>query len=221
MHGRCDEKAAGYGREDKEDEDGGPRPHSTKADGEEIPYGRGTAMFQERRQLSRSWENAFYSKVHYEQGMHERFRAAVEAEDADQARAAEEEAKTVHRRGVADDGNQRLRNCDSSASSGNGHAFVSPWPADETAPVSEFLLLSPDFQQEYILRRLAMGERRVRYAADYGSLMMMQQLNLGEMMIREAEELLTVTGWGNAALTERIDEVKQMALQVKFNYDLI
>lgn len=140
--------------------------------------------------MSRRWESAFFARVHFEEGMHERFQRVIDAEEHEM---------------IAGRTNEEL---------------FPNWPADEEAPPHLFSKLSPALQLRYILNRLVMGERRVRYAVDYGSLSMMYQLNLGERMVNEAESLLVQLGWMNEELQERIDEVKATATKVKYDYDL-
>lgn len=144
----------------------------------------------ERRDMAGKWENAFFGRVHFDDGMHERFREAVSADE--------------HERLVTMTNEQ----------------LFPDWPADEEAPPHLFRKTAPAMQLRYILNRLSMGERRVRYAADYGSLSMMYQLSLGELMVGEAERHLDELGWMTDELREKIEEVKRMAAKTNYDYDL-
>ncbi|KEG10364.1 hypothetical protein DQ04_03821060 [Trypanosoma grayi] len=145
----------------------------------------------ERRRIARNWENAFFGRVHYEPGMHEQYQSAVESEDAE----AGPEQKS------------------------NRELFPD-WPEDEEAPLHEFRRLPDALKKRYIINRLSMGERRILYAPDYGSLLMMQHLNLGELMINEAERLLVECGWLNETVGAKIAAVRDSAAKVKFDFDL-
>nr|CCC95013.1 conserved hypothetical protein [Trypanosoma congolense IL3000] len=155
--------------------------------------GTARATPEDRRRIAQSWENAFLGRVHYEPGMHENFQAVTNLE--------EEERKV----GLQGDG-------------GGDQAFN--WPDDEEAPLHEFLQLPDDLKRRYIIRRLVMGERRITHAPYYGSLLMMQHLNIGELMINEADNLLRECGWMNEAVASKIKEVRSRAAKVKFEHDL-
>ncbi|GET86925.1 hypothetical protein, conserved [Leishmania tarentolae] len=157
-------------------------------------YGMGSATAQQRRQVRQHWEKSFFGRLHYEEGMQSRFAEALKSE--------EEEA---FRQLIA----------------GQSHADLFPrWPEDEEAPLSEFKRLRPSLQLHYITNRLSSGERRIRYAADFGGLLMMSQLNLGEMMIKEADMLLRELGWMNEEVSAKIEEVQALASKTKFDFDL-
>jgi hypothetical protein len=161
---------------------------------DERVYGNGSATAQQRRQVRQHWEKSFFGRMHFDDGMHSRFAEALASE--------EEEA---YRQSI----------------DGHTHAELFPrWPEDEEAPPAEFKLLRPSLQLRYIVNRLSMGERRIRYAVDYGSLSMMYQLNLGELMVKEAEKLLLELGWMNDDVAAQIDEVKMVAAKIKYDFDL-
>lgn len=104
---------------------------------------------------------------------------------------------------------------------GKSHREIFPdWPEDDEAPPHEFRRLPDDMKRRYIANRLAAGERRIVSCVDYGSLVMMQHLNLGERMINEAERLLVECGWMNELLAEKIGAVRECAVKVKFEFDL-
>ncbi|KAG8348189.1 hypothetical protein TRVL_00963 [Trypanosoma vivax] len=145
-----------------------------------------------RRRILQSWENAFFGRAHYEPGMREGYRAAVDSEEGGEV---------------------------ASAGMSNRELFPN-WAEDEDAPYHEFLQLSDALKRRYIINRLAMGERRVTFAPYYGSMFMMQHLNLGEMMINEAERLLTDCGWMSDTVASKIAAVRESAARVKFEYDL-
>lgn len=159
--------------------------------GPDLPTGSGTRTAKERREITKHWEKAFYGRVHYEEGMHEGYAEASQADEED--------------RELTGKSNREL---------------FPDWREGESAPRHEFLRLRPALQRRYILNRLAMGERRVRYAAYSGSFLMMAQLSLGESMMREAEELLKELGWMNRELAERIEKVRQDLIEIKFENDL-
>lgn len=150
------------------------------------------ATVEERRRMAKSWENAFFGRVHYEPGMHDRYQAALDAEV--------EEHATLDEKDMCD----RLPN----------------WPDDEETPLHEFLQLSDAAKKRYIVRRLTMGERRINYAPYYGSLLMMQHLNLGELMISDAEHLVRESGWMTECVASKIEAVRECASKIKFEYDL-
>ena len=74
--------------------------------------------------------------------------------------------------------------------------------------------------QEYIVDRLVKGERRIRFATDFGGMAMIVQSAAGETMIGECEELLTHFGLMNDALRVKIQELRDVALDMKVQYDL-
>ncbi|KAG5484036.1 hypothetical protein LSCM1_05889 [Leishmania martiniquensis] len=157
-------------------------------------YGAASATGQQRRQVRQQWEKSFFGRLHYEEGMHSRFAEAFKSEEEE-----------VLRQSIA----------------GQSHADMFPhWPEDEEAPLSEFKRLRPSLQLQYILNRLSSGERRIRYAADFGSLFMMTQLNLGEMMMREADTLLRELGWMNDDVAAKIQAVQLLASKIKYDFDL-
>ncbi|KPA76486.1 putative mitochondrial hypothetical protein [Leptomonas pyrrhocoris] len=161
---------------------------------DERVYGLGSATAQQRRQVRQQWEKSFLGRVHYDEGMHSRFAEALASE--------EEEAYGQSIEGAS-------------------HAELFPrWPEDEEAPLAQFRRLRPALQLRYIVNRLSMGERRIRYAADYGSLSMMHQLNLGELMVHEAEKLLGELGWMNEDVAAQIEELKMLAAKIKYDFDL-
>ncbi|KAG5505270.1 hypothetical protein JIQ42_07477 [Leishmania sp. Namibia] len=167
---------------------------SEQQEQDERIYGMASATAQQRREIRQQWEKSFFGRLHYEEGMHSRFAEAFKSE--------EEEA---YRQSIA----------------GQSHADMFPcWPEDGEAPLSEFKRLRPSLQLQYILNRLSSGERRIRYAVDFGSLFMMAQLNLGEMMVREADMLLRELGWTNDEVAAKIEEVQTLASKVKYDYDL-
>ncbi|KAG5509966.1 hypothetical protein GH5_07814 [Leishmania sp. Ghana 2012 LV757] len=167
---------------------------SEQQEQDERIYGMASATAQQRREIRQQWEKSFFGRLHYEEGMHSRFAEAFKSE--------EEEA---YRLSIA----------------GQSHADMFPcWPEDSEAPLSEFKQLRPSLQLQYILNRLSSGERRIRYAVDFGSLFMMAQLNLGEMMVREADMLLRELGWMNDEVAAKIEEVQALASKVKYDYDL-
>ncbi|KPI88649.1 hypothetical protein ABL78_2253 [Leptomonas seymouri] len=156
--------------------------------------GRGSATAQQRRQSHQRWEMSFFGRVHFDEGMHSRFAKALASEEEEAYRQSME---------------------------GHTHAELFPhWPEDEEAPLAEFKRLRPSLQLRYIVNRLSMGERRIRYAVDYGSLSMMYQLNLGELMVKEAEKLLVELGWLNDDVAAQIEEVKAQAEKIKYDFDL-
>ncbi|KAK7195174.1 hypothetical protein NESM_000441800 [Novymonas esmeraldas] len=158
-------------------------------------YGSGSATAQQRRQLRQQWERSFSGRLHFEDGMHSRFAAALKSEE-------EEEA---HKQSIA----------------GAAHAELFPcWPEEEEAPLHEFTRLRPSLQLQYIVNRLSSGERRIRYAVDFGGLTMMAQLNLGELMVREADALLRHLGWMNEEVAAKVEEVLAMAAKIKYDFDL-
>ncbi|ESL07710.1 hypothetical protein TRSC58_04597 [Trypanosoma rangeli SC58] len=150
-----------------------------------------SATAKERHRITKSWENAFFGRVHYEPGMHEKYQAAMEIEG--------EEAGSLRR--------------------SNRELFPN-WLEDEEAPLHEFRRLPDALKRRYIVNRLTMGERRITHAADYGGLLMMQHLNLGELMINEAERLLVECGWCNDAVAAKIEAVRECAAGTKFEFDL-
>ncbi|CAG9571003.1 hypothetical_protein_-_conserved [Leishmania major strain Friedlin] len=157
-------------------------------------YGMGSATAQQRRQVRQQWEKSFFGRLHYEEGMHDRFSEALKSEDAE-----------AFRQSIA----------------GQSHADLFPhWPEEEEAPLSEFKRLRPSLQLHYIVNRLSSGERRIRYSVDFGGLLMMPQLNLGEMMVKEADTLLRELGWMNDEVAMRIEEVQALASKIKFDFDL-
>lgn len=161
---------------------------------DERVYGHGSATAQQRRQVRQQWEKSFFGRLHFDDDMHSRFAQAL---------ASEEEEAYRH------------------SIEGYTHAELFPrWPEDEEAPLAEFKRLRPSLQLRYIVNRLSAGERRVRYAVDYGSLSMMYQLNLGELMVSEAEKLLLELGWMNDDVASQIEEVKTLAAKIKYDFDL-
>ncbi|KAF5222652.1 hypothetical protein ECC02_004229 [Trypanosoma cruzi] len=166
-----------------------------RGDGEEAADTTGgkrtSATAEERRRIARSWENAFFGRVHYEPGMHEKYQAALETE--------EEEEELMRK---------------------SNRELFPHWPEDEQAPRHEFQRLPDALKKRYIVNRLTMGERRITYAADYGGLLMMQHLNLGELMIKEAERLLVECGWCNDDVAAKIEAVRDCAARTKFQFDL-
>lgn len=161
---------------------------------DERVYGNGSATAQQRRQVRQQWEKSFFGRMHFDEGMHSRFAEALASEEEEAFRQSIE---------------------------GQTHAELFPrWPEDEEAPLAEFKRLRPSLQLRYIVNRLSMGERRIRYAVDYGSLSMMYQLNLGELMVNEAEKLLLELDWMNEDVAAQIDEVKTLASKVKYDFDL-
>nr|CCM20058.1 hypothetical protein, conserved [Leishmania guyanensis] len=167
---------------------------SQQGEQDEHTYRMGSATAQQRRQVRQQWEKSFFGRLHYEEGMHGRFAEALKSE--------EEEAFRL-----------------SIAGQSNADLFPQ-WPEDEQAPLSEFKRLRPSLQLQYIVNRLSSGERRIRYAVDFGSLFMMAQLNLGEMMITEADTLLRELGWMNDEVAARIEEVQALASKIKYDLDL-
>ncbi|EKF37637.1 hypothetical protein MOQ_002166 [Trypanosoma cruzi marinkellei] len=163
-----------------------------RGDGADTTGGKRTsATAEERRRISRNWENAFFGRVHYEPGMHEKYQAAMETE--------EEEEELMRK---------------------SNRELFPHWPEDEEAPRREFHRLPDALKKRYIVNRLTMGERRITYAADYGGLLMMQHLNLGELMINEAEQLLMECGWCNDDVAAKIEAVRDCAARTKFQFDL-
>ncbi|EPY33877.1 hypothetical protein STCU_01889 [Strigomonas culicis] len=148
--------------------------------------------------------------------MHERYSAAVEAEEAErtqppprQAASPPPDAAAYHayRQRAVDEG-------------GASAAAGITWALDEPAPPHRFRALPPPVQLAYILRRLTMAERHIHYAADYGSLRMMAQLHLGEQWLTECEALLRQLGWWNDELGERVAALRDAATRLKYDYDL-
>ena len=161
---------------------------------DERVYGHGSATAQQRRQMRQQWEKSFFGRVHFDDSMHSRFAEALASEEEEAFRQSIE---------------------------GHTHAELFPrWPEDEEAPLAEFKRLRPSLQLRYIVNRLSMGERRIRYAVDYGGLSMMYQLNLGELMVNEAEKLLRELGWMNDDVAAKIEEVKMLADKIKYDFDL-
>lgn len=142
--------------------------------------------------MSKKWENAFFARVHYEEAMHEKYAEAMRVF---------ENAHSKH---------------SSTASDGAG----GDWPDDDAIPSHVFHSLTPGEQQHYIIRRLSLGEKRIRYCPDFGSLSMMYQLNLGESMISEAERWLKEMNWMNEELEAQIASVRKEAYRIKYDYDL-
>ncbi|ORC86123.1 uncharacterized protein TM35_000301630 [Trypanosoma theileri] len=154
----------------------------------------------DRRRLASHWEKAFFGRVHYEPGMREHYRSATEAE-----REEKEPQEGKDEMGLEYMSNREL---------------FPNWAEDEEAPLHEFRQLPAALRRRYIANRLAMAERRVMFAADYGSLLMMQHLNLGERMLNEAEALLVECGWWNSVVAAKIEAVRDHAAKVKFEFDL-
>ncbi|KAH9600092.1 hypothetical protein LSM04_001964 [Trypanosoma melophagium] len=157
------------------------------------------AQAGDRRRLANHWEKAFFGRVHYEPGMREHYRSATEAE------SEEKEQEREMGMGIEYKSNREL---------------FPDWPEDDEAPLHEFRQLPAALRRRYIANRLAMAERRVMHAVDYGSLLMMQHLNLGERMLNEAEQLLVECGWWNSAVEAKIAALRDHAAKVKFEYDL-
>ncbi|RNF04539.1 hypothetical protein TraAM80_05137 [Trypanosoma rangeli] len=67
----------------------------------------------------------------------------------------------------------------------NNRELFPNWLEDKEAPLHEFRRLPDALKRRYIVNRLTVGERRITHAADYGGLLMMQHLNLGELMMNE------------------------------------
>lgn len=174
-----------------------------------------TATAQERHAMRTRWEKALYGSVHFEAGMHCRYAAATAAEDAE---------KSFVPSGEDSDNGEHTRACNgphtNSEAAKEVEAMVARWSPDSELPDFLFRRLSAVKQSAYIVHRLTAAERRIRYAPDYGSLLMMQHLNMGEMMLTESERLLTERGWMNEALRRRISELRTLAHQIKFDHDL-
>lgn len=153
---------------------------------------------KERKSIATNWENAFFGRVHFEEGMHQRYSEAC---------AAEEE----ERRG-------NPKNFCASEQSVKWSNFLST--EDSETPLFFFHRMPAEEKLAYIIDRLTKGERRIRFAPDYGSLTMMAQLNLGELLLNDAEILLNEMKWMTPALQERIVSVKAIAAKIKYDYDL-
>lgn len=65
------------------------------------------------------------------------------------------------------------------------------------------------------------GERRIAVSQDYGSLMMMQHLNVGCQMIDEAEALVRHFGLMTPVVEEKIDDIRHQAYVIKYDNDLL
>ncbi|EPY41530.1 hypothetical protein AGDE_02394 [Angomonas deanei] len=149
--------------------------------------------------MAQHWEKAFFGRVHYEEGMHERYKGALDAEEEERYFDHESQGNIIDL-------------CKKK---------IPSWDETEKVPQALFLArLAPNEQLQYIIYKLTFAQRRIRYAADYGGSSMMLQLQLGETALTEAEELLTKLDWMNDELQEKIEELKLDANTVKFEYDL-
>ncbi|CCW66817.1 unnamed protein product [Phytomonas sp. Hart1] len=153
-------------------------------------HNKGTATSRERLGIAKKWENAFFGRNLYEPGMREHFQEAVQSEAQDE----------LGRKSFT--------------------ALLPSWPEDEATPLEEFRQVPAVLRLRFIIHRLTMAERRIRYAVDYGSLSMMYQLNLGELMLHDAEVLLKAMDWLNDEVQERIEDLKGIVVRVKYDYDL-
>eukprot|EP00796_Vickermania_ingenoplastis_P004291 gene4291-3107_t len=182
--------------------------HSFHEKGEGNPFGSSinnkqagsSCTGEERRSIAAKWENAFFGRVHYEDGMHARYAEAVAADEQRESGLDLEfgeafSIKDLERR------------------------FPS-WTEDMPSPRHLFHLLSAKNKLSFILDRLAKGERRIQFAPDYGSLSMMSQLHLGEMMLKDAESLLLELGWMTPELQDQILALKKAAARIKYDYDI-
>lgn len=162
----------------------------------------------ERKKFAARWENAFYGKIHYDPGMRERYESAAEEEAAmDEAIRQRQQPSAKHHSSSSSDQNE------------SGSNPPLPSGADDLT-VDQLKDLPEGHVKHYIVSRLTRAERRIKFSVDYGSLYMMSHLNDGEMLLREAEELLTLFGWMNAALRVKIDELRDDAYKIKYDNDL-
>lgn len=152
---------------------------------------------QDRRSLASHWENAFFGRVHYEEGMHQRYAEAV-----------------------AEDENEKPNLSDSYKGDSSVADQLSSWPEDSNVPDYLFFGQPAAEKLKFIIDRLSRGERRVKFAPDYGGLTMMAQLSLGEQMIREAEKRLNDMEWMTSDLQAKITEVKEAAAKIKYDFDI-
>lgn len=173
---------------------------------------RGTFTGQEKKSLASRWENAFFGRVHFEDGMHQRYAEAVEAEEKEKERDRERWCD-LH-------GNCNYSQGNSRGTSTIGNLWFPNWSEDESTPRNLFHSLSAKEKLRFIIERLSKGERRIKFSPDYGGLSMMAQLNLGEFMIKDAEKLLLELDWMTPDLQANIESIKKEACRIKFDYDL-
>ena len=74
--------------------------------------------------------------------------------------------------------------------------------------------------RQKIIQCLVKAERRIKFAADYGSSGIMALLNDGEMFLREGEELLVEKKWMTSDMQARIDGLRKHAEDTKFDNDI-
>lgn len=170
-----------------------------------------TFTAQEKKSLASRWENAFFNRVHFEEGMHQRYAEAVKAEEMEN----EDEKK----RFFGDEENGTMSR-DASAANPRGSSWFPHWCEDEVAPRNLFHCLTAKQKLSFIVERLLKGERRIQFSPDYGGLSMMAQLNLGEFMLKDAENLLLELEWMTPEVQSKIDQLKELAARIKFDYDL-
>lgn len=166
---------------------------------------------QEKKSLASRWENAFFSRVHFEEGMHQRYADAVKAEQME----SEDEKKQRF-----EDGENSTMSKGTNATNPRGSAWFPHWCEDELTPRNLFHYLSAKEKLSFIVERLLKGERRIQFSPDYGGLSMMAQLNLGEFMLKDGENLLLELEWMTPEVQSKIDQLKELAARIKFDYDL-
>lgn len=177
--------------------------HAGVGSAREAPHSSSSTANQ-RRGVRQQWERSFFGRLHHEEGMHSRFAEAIAAEKEEETMAAAHQQRPL---GSDNDDSKRQ--------------MMLKWAdTEEEAPRYLFHRLRPSLQLEYIVTRLSQGERRIRYAVDYGSLSMMYQLNLGERMVREAEALLLELGWMNDEVAGQISDIQAVAAKTKYDFDL-
>lgn len=174
---------------------------------------KATFTGQEKKSLVSRWENAFFARVHFEEGMHKRYAEALKAEEKEKEKDREKWEDEEDTTGGSNEINP-------TASSSAAKPWFSNWSEDETTPRNLFHAFSAKKKLRFIVERLSKGERRIKFAPDYGGLTMMAQLNLGELMIKDAEKLLLELDWMTPELQDNIEKVKSMASRIKFDYDL-
>ena len=154
-----------------------------------------SATNEERKQMHQHWENALLTRVFCEPGARERH-AEAQAREARAERHAESTRST----------------------SQNGEPW--PPPGHVVVQLEELVERARDEQQSYIVDRLVRAERRIRYAPDFGGEFIMVHLHQGEAFLSEAQYLLEKLNMMTPALKMRIEELRDLCVKHKFDYDL-
>lgn len=207
-----------------------PNQTTGSSGGYQKVYNTNSVNAQERRKIRQRWENAFYGKLYYEAGMRETYRGTAEEEaEMDQTiRDSPPSSSSSSSSGFSRPPAEphplydAVRQCwiYQPVLTTEPEVMQFPPPEGYVVSIRELEQYPLSAIQDYILDRLVKGERRVRFATDFGGMTMLVQSSAGEEMLNECEKLLAHFGLLNDALRLKIQEVRDIAVEMRVEYDL-